>query len=61
MKKILFLGYNKDKTQLIEKIQTHNNHCEVKQTNKQITFEEIKDLDLIIRFGYRKIINSEII
>ena len=61
MKKILFLGYDKDKTQLIEQIQTHNNHWEVKQTSKKITLGEIKDLDLIISFGYRDIINNEII
>ena len=35
MKKILFLGYDKDKTQQIEQIQTHNNHWEVKQTSKK--------------------------
>ena len=61
MKKILFLGYDKDKTQLIEQIQTHNNHWKVKQTSKKITLGEIKDLDLIISFGYRDIINNEII
>ena len=61
MKKILFLGYDKDKPQLIEQIQTHNNHWKVKQTSKKITLREIKDLDLIISFGYRDIINNEII
>ena len=36
MKKILFLGYNRDQTSLIDKIQLHKKNWSVEQTEKKI-------------------------
>ena len=61
MKKILFLGYNEHETRLINGIKTHNSTWKIKQTEKKIILKEIQDIDIIICFGYRNIINKEII
>jgi len=61
MKKILFLGYNERETRLINRIKTHNSTWKIKQTEKKIILKEIQDVSVIICFGYRNIINNEII
>jgi len=61
MKKILFLGYNKNKTSLIEKINTNNKKWLIKQTNEKINLQTAKKFDSIICFGYRHIIDKKII
>ncbi len=58
-KKCLFLGYNNKQTKLIKFLKQNN--FEVSNTNKTITFKKIKKYDLIISYGYKKKINSEII
>ena len=61
MKKILFLGYNKNKTSLIEKINTNSKKWSIKQTNKKINLQTAKKFDSIVCFGYRHIIDKKII
>tara|TARA_A100001015_G_scaffold306072_1_gene399772 strand:+ start:932 stop:1690 length:759 start_codon:yes stop_codon:yes gene_type:complete len=58
-KKCLFLGYKNKQTKLIKFLRQNN--FEVSNTSKTITFKQIKKYNLIISFGYKKIINSEII
>ena len=61
MKTILFLGYDKNKARLIELIKAHNKSWEIQQTDHEITLDKVKNLDVIISFGYRHIISNEII
>ena len=56
-KKILFLGYDRDETCLIDELIEFN--CEVKHTKEKI--EELNDFDLIISFGYRHLINKKVL
>ena len=56
--KCLFLGYKKNKTKLISFLKKKG--FSVKQTQSKIN-EKINSYDLIISFGYRKIIKKEII
>ncbi len=58
-KKCLFLGYNNKQTKLIGFIKQNN--FNVFQTSKKITFKQVKKFNLIISYGYKEIINSEII
>ena len=52
-KKILFLGYNRDRTKLIDFLLSQG--CEVHYTDNMIDRFEY---DLIVCFGYRKILKS---
>ena len=61
MKKILFLGYNSDQTSLIDKIKFHKKNWSVKQTQKKIDINTAKKFNSIISFGYRHIIDQNII
>jgi folate-dependent phosphoribosylglycinamide formyltransferase PurN len=61
MKKILFLGYGKKSTKLIDEIRFYNKNFYLKQTAKKIGLKDLKKFDSIISFGYRYIINKEII
>ena len=61
MKKILFLGYNRDQTSLIDKIQLHKKNWSVEQTEKKIDLNLDQKFNSIISFGYKHIINREII
>tara|TARA_B100002051_G_C16631353_1_gene583450 strand:- start:503 stop:1117 length:615 start_codon:yes stop_codon:yes gene_type:complete len=61
MKKILFLGYNRDQTSLIDKIQLHKKNWSVEQTEKKIDLNLAQKFNSIISFGYKHIINREII
>ena len=61
MKKILFLGYNNDQTSLIDKIKFHKKNWSVKQTQKKIDINTAKKFNSIISFGYRHIIDQNII
>lgn len=58
-KNCLFLGYNKKKTKLIKFLESKN--FKVTQTQKKINYKQVKKFDLIISFGYKKIINKEVI
>ena len=56
-KKIIFLGYRYNKTNLIKFLRNKKNI--VKEFgNKDVNNKDINDADLIISFGYRKIINN---
>ena len=61
MKKILLLGYNSDQTSLIDKIKFHKKNWSVKQTQKKIDINTAKKFNSIISFGYRHIIDQNII
>lgn len=56
----LFLGYNNEKTKLINFLE--NNNLKVKKKlNQELTSDDIENIDLIISFGYRKIIDKKIL
>ncbi len=61
MKKILFLGYDKKTTRLNDEIKFHNKNYIIKQTDKKITLKNLRKYDSIISFGYRYLIDKEII
>lgn len=61
MKKILFLGYGKKSTKLIDEIKFYNKNFHLKQTSKKVDLKNLKKFDSIISFGYRHIISKEII
>ena len=61
MKKILLLGYNSDQTSLIDKIKLHKKNWIIKQTQKKIDLNTAKKFNSIISFGYKHIINQNII
>jgi len=61
MKKILFLGYNNNQTSLIDKVKFHNKKWIVEHTEKKIDLNTAKKFNSIISFGYRHIINKDII
>ena len=52
--KCLFLGYNRKKTKLIKLLEAKG--YKVHNINRKISFSDIKNNDLYISFGYRKII-----
>ena len=60
MKKILFLGYNSKETRLIEKLKNYKNF-HVFNTKKEIKPKDVNNINLIICFGYRYIINERVI
>ena len=60
MMKILFLGYSKKKTCLIDFIKSHKN-LSVTNHNKKITLRTVKKFNLVICYGYRYIIHSKVI
>ena len=59
-KKIIFLGYRSNKTNLIKFLRNKKNIVR-EFGNKNIYKKNIKDSDLIISFGYRKIIKEKIL
>ena len=59
MKKCLFLGYNSKKTSLISFMKKNN--WSVKNQTKSLTYVEALKYDLIISFGYKKIIKKNLI
>ena len=61
MKKVLLLGYNKNQTKLIEKINDFKKNIYLKQTSSKINFNILKEFDLAISFGYKYLISKEII
>ena len=59
-KNCLFLGYDEDKTKLIDFIKDKN--IEVRKIyNQELKVKDVIDVDLIISFGYRKIIKNNIL
>ncbi|MDA9562461.1 peptidoglycan DD-metalloendopeptidase family protein [Candidatus Pelagibacter bacterium] len=59
-KKVIFLGYRSNKTNLIKFLRNKKNIVR-EFGNKNINKKNIKDSDLIISFGYRKIIKEKIL
>ena len=60
MKKILFLGYSQKKTKIIDKLK-ENKKYQVFNTKNKIKLKNLNNIDLIINFGYRHIIDEEIL
>ena len=57
--KCLFLGYSSKETSIIRFLKKKN--ISVKNIKKELKFKEAKKADIIISFGYRKIIKQSII
>ena len=55
-KRILFLGYDEDETEIIQKLVDKN--CEVLQTKGSF---EAGDYDLVISYGYRYILTEKLL
>ena len=55
----LFLGYNSKETKIINFLKHKN--LSVRNIKKILSFKDIKSSDIIISFGYRKIIKREIL
>ena len=60
MKKILFLGYSSKQTKIIEKLKD-DKKIKVFNTKKKVKVKELGNIDLIISYGYRHIIDETII
>ena len=60
MKKILFLGYSQKETKIIEKLKENKNY-QIFNTKNKIKLKNLDDIDFIISFGYRHIINEDIL
>ena len=58
-KKCIFLGYKKEKTNLIQFLKTKN--YDVVHINREMTIKEATSAEIIISFGYRILIKKEII
>jgi methionyl-tRNA formyltransferase len=59
-KKCLFLGYNKNQTNLYDAI-VGGGHWSCDHSDKILSKDSIKEYDIIISFGYRHIIKEEIL
>ena len=57
--KIIFLGYDRSKTSLIEKLESRG--CEVKNINAIMRLKDVNLADLVICFGYRRILSSDFV
>ena len=55
----IFLGYGKKETRLIKLIESKN--IKVINLKRSITLKDVKKADIIISFGYRKIIKEKIL
>ena len=60
MKKILFLGYSSRETKIIEKLKENKNY-KIFNTKNKIKLKNLDEIDLIITFGYRHIIDQDIV
>lgn len=60
MKKIIFLGYSPKETKIIEKLKENNNY-QVFNTKNKIKLKNLDGINFIICFGYRHIIDNEIL
>tara|TARA_B100000029_G_scaffold263414_1_gene259593 strand:+ start:11653 stop:12432 length:780 start_codon:yes stop_codon:yes gene_type:complete len=61
MKKILFLGYGKKSTKLIDEIKFYKKNYHLRQTSKKVDLKTLKKFDSVVSFGYRHIIDNKII
>ena len=60
MKKILFLGYSAKETKIIDKIKENKNY-QIFHSKKKIKLSDLESINFIISFGYRHLINREIL
>ncbi len=56
-KKLLFLGYDKRKTKLIEFLE--NKEIDVRHTKDHLTVSDIELFDIVVSFGYTKLLNTK--
>lgn len=61
MKKILFLGYNKNQTKIINATKDFSKKFNIYTSNKVLNENDIKKFNNIISFGYKNIIPKKII
>ena len=61
IKKIYFLGYSKKDTKLINFLKSKKQIKLIHLNNKNLTLKEASRADLIISFGYKKIIKKKIL
>jgi len=61
IKNICFLGYSKNKSKLISFLKNKKNIKLIQLYNKNLTLKEASKADLIISFGYKKIIKKKIL
>ena len=60
MKKILFLGYSNKETAIIDKLK-ENKKFQIFNTKNKIKLKDLNNINLVISFGYRHIIDKEIL
>jgi len=60
MKKILFLGYSKKETKIIETLKENKNY-QIFNTNKKIKLKNLDNINLVISFGYKHLISEDIL
>ena len=60
MKKILFLGYSKKETKLIDTLK-ENKKYQIFNTSKKIKLKNLDNVNLVISFGYKHIISEDIL
>lgn len=61
MKKILFLGYNKNETSLLRFISNHPKVKLLKHQKKPLKYQDVSSFDLVVCFGYRYLIENKIL
>ena len=59
MNKILFLGYSRSETRLIDELEKMD--CAVNVHNEKISLDDVDNSHLIVCFGYRHILGSDFI
>ena len=60
MKKILFLGYSAKETKIIDKLKENKNY-QIFHSKNKIKLKNLNDINFIISFGYRHIIDEDIL
>lgn len=60
MKKILFLGYSHKETKIINQLKENKNY-QIFFTKNEIKLSDLDNINFIISFGYRHIINGDIL
>ena len=59
MNKILFLGYGRSKTRVINELEKRD--CSVNIHNDKVSLDDVDDSHLIVSFGYRHILGTDFI
>jgi len=61
MKKILFLGFNKKQTKIIDFSRNFKRNIFVKNLQGRVTLKTLNSFDLVVSFGYKELISKEIL